>query len=166
MLPDSKDNDLGSLLTGVFQKKNWQRRMGLHQVFLFWDNVVGTEIAAHAQPKVIKGDVLWLNVSDSVWMQHLQFEKLTVLDRINDRLGGLTAKFADKSGKLLRISDLRFDISRISLVNVKPVDKIQSAKTIDNKRLAEFEQLISMINDPKVKDSIRRLWLVIEGRKK
>jgi len=166
MLSDSKDNDLGSLLTGVFQKKNWQRRMGLHQVFLFWDNVVGTEIAAHAQPKVIKGDVLWLNVSDSVWMQHLQFEKLSVLDRINDRLKGLRAKFADKSGKPLRISDLRFDISRTSLAKVKPVEKIQPAKIIDKKRLAEFEQLLAMVNDPKVKDSLRHLWLLVEGRNK
>jgi hypothetical protein len=160
MAKDNVAKDLGSLLTGVFQKKNWQRRLGLHQVFLFWDKIVETEIAAHAQPKVIKGDVLWLKVSDSVWMQHLQFEKLSLLDKVNNRLAKIAADDIDKP---LRISDIRFDISRTSLKAVVPETDSKPPPVVDAARLAEFDQLLTGVSDPKLKESMRRLWLATTG---
>ncbi|NOX25097.1 MAG: DUF721 domain-containing protein [Deltaproteobacteria bacterium] len=168
MASDRKAHDLGSLIVGVCREKNWQWRLGLHQVFLFWDEVVGAEIAAHAQPEVIKRDVLWLRVSDSVWMQQLQFEKMPVLEKINDRLAGFeTGKFADNGTKPLKISDLRFAVSRTALAAEKGLEERAPAApaVVDADRLAEFDQLIAGVSDPQVKESMRRLWLITEKRK-
>jgi hypothetical protein len=163
MAKERETHDLGSLLTGVFREKNWQWRLGLHQVFLFWDEVVGADIAAHAQPEVIRGDVLWLMVSDSVWMQQLQFEKMPILAKINDRLAGFKQ---ESNAKPLQIGDLRFAVSRNSLAPTEEdVDVKAPAAVIDADRLAEFKQLIAGISNPKVKESLRRLWLITEGRK-
>ncbi len=169
MSNDSMFTDLGSLLTGIVKKKQWQQRLGLHQVFLFWDKAVGKEIAAHAQPKVIKGTVLWLKVSDSVWAQQLQFEKLTILDEINGRLVKIgTAKFGSHEGKKIKLTDLRFDISSGPLKSIYADNgkrKVPSVPEADLDALAHFNQMIIDIEDPRIKQSMRRLWQITEARK-
>ncbi len=168
MVSNRENYDLGSLIAGVCREKNWQWRLGLHQVFLFWNEVVGTEIAAHAQPEVIKGDVLWLRVSDSVWMQQLQFEKMPILEKINDRLTIFeAAKFNNNGTKPLNISDLRFAVSRTALAaeNGREERTPAAPVVVDADRLAEFDQLIAGMGDSKVKESMRHLWLITERRK-
>jgi len=173
MARDCTTTDLGSLLATVLQKKNWQRRLGLHQVFLFWDQVVGAEVAAHAQPDVIKGDVLWLKVSDSIWMQQLQFEKQHILDRLNKRLQRLTTtnQAGDKSGdKEWRLSDLRLSLGKpVQNKSAADLGPPQSAPlppvAVDEAKLAKFNQLLTNIEDPELRESMRRLWLAVEGRK-
>ena len=172
MARDGTTTDLGSLLATVFQKKNWQRRLGLHQVFFFWDKVVGVEIAAHAQPDIIKGDVLWLKVSDSIWMQQLQFEKQNILVRLNKRLDRLAVTGPAKNNstdKDWRLSDLRFSIGKPLPIKSATDNVTEQAapvlSVVDEAKLADFNQLLTNIEDPKLQDSMRRLWLTIEGRK-
>lgn len=171
---DGTTSDLGSLLATVFQQKNWRRRFGLHQVFLFWDKEVGAEIAAHAQPDVIKGDVLWLKVSDSIWMQQLQFEKQHIINCLNKRLDKLTnlgpAGVNKGTEEGCRLSDLRFTIGRPSPAKKAPSADVMrppqvSSPVFDEAKLAEFNQLLTSIEDPKLQDSMRRLWMAVEGRK-
>ncbi len=168
MASDHEEKNLASLIADVFQKRNWQRRLGLHQVFLFWDKVIGAEIAAHAQPKVIRGDVLWLAVSDSVWIQHLQFEKMTILDKINARLAKMQPPNQADNQQNWRLNDIRFDIVNKSkaydLLAEKSKKIEKKSTTINQARLAEFDRLLEAVSEPKLKNSMRRLWLAMEGR--
>ena len=163
-----KTKDLGSILDGVVQQKSWQYRLSLHQVFLFWDKAMGKDICRHAQPDVIKGDVLWVNVSDSVWMQQLQFEKGTMLEKINRRLGKLEKKKNTQSqdSPAVKLSDIRFHLSP-----ERPEDRSSGEKqekkpliAIDPDRLARFENAIGSTVDPEIQESMKRIWLAIEGR--
>ncbi|MEW6428333.1 MAG: DUF721 domain-containing protein [Thermodesulfobacteriota bacterium] len=79
---------IGDLLASVFARRKWDRRLALHEVFSFWKQAVGREIAVHARPDVIRQDVLWVKVSDPIWMQQLHFNKQLLLDKINGRLRG------------------------------------------------------------------------------
>ena len=165
MAKSKKVAGLGSVLADVFQKRNWQRRLKLHQVFLFWDEVVGREIAFHARPCLIKGDVLWVDVSDPIWMQQLQFEKHTLLTRINQRLAGEEDAASTDNAEPLKLRDLRFQPASLkgSDKKVKSIDQ-DAAPVIDPVKLKRFEETISTLEDPELRESMRRLWLTMQAR--
>ncbi len=164
MAKSNTPSDLGSLLASVLKQKDWQRRLRLHQVFLFWDEVVGSEIARHAQPQVIKGDVLWLTVSDSIWMQQLQFERYHLLELLNARLGegGHSAGNGRGDGAALRLSDLKFKLDPSYGRRQQPV-RLQKAfvQEIDHEQFAQFSMSLNSIDDLETRESMKRLWLAM-----
>ena len=53
------------------------------RIWDIWDSVVGERISRHAQPSKIKKGVLTVKVTDSVWMQDLEFEAEGIRERLN-----------------------------------------------------------------------------------
>lgn len=160
--------DVGSLLSSVLTKKDWQRRLKLHQVFLFWDEVVGQEIARHAQPQVIKGDTLWLAVSDSIWMQQLQFERHHLLELINIRFaeaGGEQESVSTGQGKgAPRLNEIKFTLDS-SFDRRRPLKPKKAAvQEIDLNQFAQFSASLNSIEDQATRESMKRLWLVMHQR--
>ena len=56
------------------------------KLWKLWDNAVGKKIAKHARPSSIKRGVLVVKVSDSVWVQELEFRAHEIRERINRAL--------------------------------------------------------------------------------
>jgi predicted nucleic acid-binding Zn ribbon protein len=52
-----------------------------------WESAVGTRLAAHCRPVVLRGDVLEVAVDSSVWGQEVQMERLEILARLRELLG-------------------------------------------------------------------------------
>jgi hypothetical protein len=61
-------------------------------VWNVWSEVVGEIIAARAEPVRIEDGKLSVRVSDSSWMQELQFLKDEIRTRINERLRALVVR--------------------------------------------------------------------------
>jgi predicted nucleic acid-binding Zn ribbon protein len=59
---------------------------------------VGPPIADNAQPFAVKGSLLLVHVSSSVWMHQLRFLKTELLEKLNQGLGNQ------------RIADIKFKI--------------------------------------------------------
>ena len=134
------------ILRSLLVEKKWQHRINQHQVFLFWNEVVGRDIAAHAEPEVIRGSVLWIKVSDSVWMQQLHLQKMLLLERINERLRGDP------------LSDLRFHLDVHSGTpaeepQIKPRKKKNPAALPP-----ELENMIGLLDSRDMQEALRRLW--------
>lgn len=55
-------------------------------IWKLWDGVVGEKIAEHARPSSIKKKVLLIKVTDSVWLQELEFMAETIKERLNSKL--------------------------------------------------------------------------------
>ncbi len=153
---------LGEVLSGYTRRRNWQRQLGLNQVFIFWNELLAPEITAHAQPKVIRGDTLWLEVSDPVWGQQLQFETRTILKRLNGRLSAL----AGDKNENLQLRDIRFKLChgpwRRPVKGVKTEEIPQPLGPVDAARQAEFDQLTAGMEDKETRETLRRLWLIME----
>ena len=170
MAASNHTTDLGSLLTSVLTQKDWQRRLRLHQVFIFWDEVVGGEIARHAQPQVIKGDVLWLAVSDSIWMQQLQFERHHILELLNARLSAGATRSAGtprhetEAGDSPRLTDLKFTLDSSFSRRQQVKQKKSVSQEIDHDQFAQFSASLNSIDDPETRESMKRLWLVMHRR--
>jgi len=56
------------------------------RIWKVWGGVVGKKIAEHARPSSIKKGVLVVKVSDSVWLQELEFEAETIKEGLNRKL--------------------------------------------------------------------------------
>jgi hypothetical protein len=138
--------DIKGLLARVIGKKKWQRRMELHGVFRHWNEVVGPDISMRAQPAYLRGTVLWVEVSDSIWMQQLHLQKLLLLDLITRRLG--------TDG----ITDIRFRLNCKLGCATKAAPAPRQVRPVDPRKLAEFEQHLALLRDEEVKNSLRRLW--------
>lgn len=166
MVQSNHPADVGSLLTSVLTKKDWLQRLKLHQVFLFWNEVVGKEIARHAQPQVIKGDTLWLAVSDAIWMQQLQFERHHLLELINFRLAerGAQERATTGEGKdAPRLNEIKFALD--TSIGRRPAKAKRAAvREIDHEQFAQFSASLNSIEDQATRESMKRLWLVMHQR--
>ena len=143
---------INRLLDAVFEDRNWRDRIELHGVFEFWDETVGKDIAAVAQPSLIRGRVLWVKVKDSIWMQHLHLQKILLLEKIN-------ANFEHE-----KLSDIRFQL--YSSLTSPPAPEAVKTKTVlpDKKQEQEFDQLISGLGNEDLKASLKSLWVRMKTR--
>lgn len=77
-------------LSGVFgqirRSEKWGRHLSRHPVFRIWEDAVGEALARVARPVEVRGSVLWVEVSDPVWMQELDLMRDEILAKVNGRL--------------------------------------------------------------------------------
>lgn len=144
--------EIGRLLSGVAEDKKWRSKLELHRVFELWQAIVGPEIAAVAQPSLIRGHILWIKVTDSMWMQQLHLQKLLLLEKINKPL-------RDE-----KFSDIHFQLD--STLSPPPTPCIEKPKAVllDKKEEHEFDRLISSLKNEDLRESLKSLWVKMKTK--
>ncbi|OGQ96444.1 MAG: hypothetical protein A2521_08945 [Deltaproteobacteria bacterium RIFOXYD12_FULL_57_12] len=135
-----------TLLATLFKEKNWEKQLGLHAVFLFWEEVLGPELACFAQPKLIRGNVLWVRVADSIWMQQLHLQKMLLLEKINARL----AKD--------RLADIRFELDTDLGQPAPAKPAVKPVRQADPEKSRQVDQLLSTLKNQEIRDALKNLW--------
>ena len=139
---------ISALLGEMITRRKWQDRFELHEVFDFWEKSVGKEIAKHATPSKFRGKVLWVDVSDSIWMQQLQFLKTTLIDKIN------------KEFDSVQVDDIRFQLQLPSDQPPKketpPLRQVGPQPQAGD--LTKFEEFLGDVDDPELKVAMLRCW--------
>ncbi|HHK60544.1 MAG TPA: DUF721 domain-containing protein [Desulfobacterales bacterium] len=135
------------LLDAILTERKWRRQIALHQVFLFWERAVGRDIAAKTLPWCIRKGVLWVKVTDNVWLHHLHLQKRLLLDKLNARL------------KDVALNDIRFTLDHT--IAPQAGKQPQPAPT----RLAplppvpeDLTSCLATVTDPELRQQIRRAW--------
>lgn len=147
-----KITGIGSLLAAITLDRKWAKALNRHRLFAFWSEVVGKQVAAHARPKVIRGQVLHVEVTDSVWMQQLHLQKGCLLDALNRRLG--------PDG----LADIRFSLNTgAGFVEPPPIRRAPPPPP-DPAKLAVFEQFLVAIKDEGIRDCLKEIWLAQQAR--
>lgn len=143
-----KPSSLNSLLNALFKQKNWEKKLRLNQLFRFWDQVMGPEIAAQAQPVVIRGTTLWLRVRDPIWIQQLHLQKLLLLEKLNQHLDGP------------RLDDIRFQIETAQTRKSPPPprQRPKAKKELDPQVKKQGEQLVDGLKSDEIRTGLLRLW--------
>ncbi len=143
-----KPQSIGSLLDGLIARKEWTHKFKLHQVFLFWTDVVGEDVARWAKPSIIRGRILWISVIDSVWMQQLYMQKILLLEKLNERLPG--------SG----FTDLRFQVdSQLASTPPDPEKFARKGNWEPSQEEQEaFRKALDTIPDPEIRESLFKYW--------
>ena len=143
---------INRLLAAVCEHKKWRAKLELHRVFEFWNDIVGKDIAAVARPALIRGHVLWVAVTDSVWMQQLHLQKMLLLQKINRQLKDET------------FADIRFQLN--SSLAPPPEPDAGKAKPVylDKKKEQEFDRLINSLENDDLKASLKHLWVTFQTK--
>jgi predicted nucleic acid-binding Zn ribbon protein len=74
-------------LTLEKERKAWEPATLLAEIQTLWPSVVGEAISRQAVPASERGGVLTVSCSASVWAQELDLMALSILERLNGRLG-------------------------------------------------------------------------------
>jgi predicted nucleic acid-binding Zn ribbon protein len=136
---------ISTLLSGMARDQGWQLQLDRHSLFLHWNTLVDKSTCAHAQPLKIVGNVLWLEVANSAWMQQLQFQKIPLLETLNTTL------------RLSRLEDIRFTLVDHEKAKEQNKQKVRFMQPNPAAREA-FEKQIAGIEDEKIRDSLMSLW--------
>lgn len=148
-----KTTGIAALLTSLAADRKWARALNRHRLFDFWSEAVGNEVAAHARPQMIRGQILHVEVTDSVWMQQLHLQKSFLLAALNSRLG--------EDG----LEDVRFVLKSCATFAEPLPSTPRRPPAPDPVKLAGFEKFLEGINDEELRTSLKRIWLAQQGRR-
>lgn len=140
----AKPRHIGSIMDGTLRALEIDVPLKAHSIWGAWEEIVGTSVALHAQPRSIHNRILFINVSHSTWIQQLQFLKSTLIEKINSYLGEPL------------VEDIRFKLGKIS----PPIPA--SSKTapwqgedLDERTLKQIDSLVQKIDDEEVRKGLR-----------
>ncbi len=92
---------IGNILSDTYSSLRTGTDGEVARIWSLWNSAVGDNIAENSRPSSFKGTLLSINVSNSVWLQHLTFLEVELIKKINMALGG------DK------VKELRFKIGSV-----------------------------------------------------
>ena len=78
---------LGDILRNYCNRAGLSRRMNEQKLLDVWEEAVGEGVAKRTEPIRIKNRVLYLKVTNSVWMQQLQFMKELIIKKLHEKTG-------------------------------------------------------------------------------
>ena len=78
---------LKDVISAIFRDSSLPFNPDDGRIWKVWNEVVGDPIARHARPAWIKDSRLRVNVTGPIWLQELEFERETIRERLNKRLG-------------------------------------------------------------------------------
>ena len=76
------------LVPQLMKKLGLEQRLQQSQVFFLWPNIVGADIARHAQPVSLRNGILVIAVDHPVWLQELsRYHKQLILQKVWSSVG-------------------------------------------------------------------------------
>lgn len=86
--PDERDpQPLGRLAGGIARSRGWQPKIGEGTVFGAWAQIVGPDIAGHAEPTVLRDKVLHITAESTAWATQLRLIQAQILAKIAAHVG-------------------------------------------------------------------------------
>lgn len=145
---------LNNILKPIISRVGLGWRIKEYKILEEWVDIVGQDMAANTQPVKVRGGVLHVKVSNSIWMQQLQFIKEKILNKINRRLAEVFLK------------DIWFFIGEIPPKN-PPGQQEQREKKGSGERAKLVSQVIQkeiaseirQIKDPEIKELLISIYI-------
>jgi hypothetical protein len=79
---------MDALVPSVMKGLGLEKRLQESQVFYLWEQIVGADVARHAQPVSLRNSILVVAVDHPIWLQELQrFHKALLLQKVQERVG-------------------------------------------------------------------------------
>ncbi len=138
---------VASQLQPLFQKKNWHALWQVYTLSKNWAKVAGSKAAQRSKPAYMRKNVLWIQVRDSVWMQHLHSMKPQILDQVR--------RFAPE----LEVTDIRWLLRPTRPETPQqPPDRRHKARPPTPEKEKDFARIAATVEDEECRAALRRLW--------
>lgn len=87
-LADKTAASMDKLVPAVVKTLGLEQRLQQSQIFFLWPDIVGKDIACHAQPISLKNRLLIIAVDHPGWLQELsRYHKPLLLEKVRARIG-------------------------------------------------------------------------------
>jgi predicted nucleic acid-binding Zn ribbon protein len=130
------------------------RQRGLGHLVLFgeivrhWSDIAGPQLAAVTQPQSIRARVLFITVSDAIWLQQITFYQAQLLENIRSVLGDVA------------ITRLHFTLVMSSSQQpaLAPPKQEPGPVPLTAVEQQQMQASTAGIADPDLREAIRRAW--------
>lgn len=86
---DGRDpQGLSDVFSFLAEQFGWTKTLAEHEIFARWAEIVGVELATHAQPTEMRDGVLFVRCDSSAWATQLGFLRHDLIRQIQDELPG------------------------------------------------------------------------------
>ena len=141
-----KPQSIRSILENTLKSLEIDVPLKSYSILGAWNEIVGTTVATHSQPRSIRNRILFIEVAHSTWMQQLQFLKPTLLEKVNNFLGEPL------------IQDIRFKLGKMLKANPSPSKTDPWRKQdVGEETLKRIEKLIQKIEDGEVRKALKEV---------
>ncbi len=97
--PDERDpQPLGGELSKLVEREGWELMLRVRGVIARWEELVGQEVAEHADPESFVDGVLVVRTDSTAWATQLRLLTPQVLGRLNEELGPATVTALEVRG--------------------------------------------------------------------
>ncbi|NLC71162.1 MAG: DUF721 domain-containing protein [Desulfuromonadaceae bacterium] len=149
--PSARPRPVAEVVDRVLDRCGLQKRRFLFGIFASWEEIVGSRLAAHCEPLRLRGGVLEVRVDQAVWMQHLQLQKVKILEAVNRHMGEqMIRDIFWRFGALEGTGEREEELSSAHLPPLSP-------DTPDGELEGETEHLLQSLADPQLRETFRRL---------
>jgi predicted nucleic acid-binding Zn ribbon protein len=127
---------------------------GLGHLVLFgeivrhWPDIAGPQLAAVTQPESIRARVLFIMVSDAIWLQQITFYQAQLLENIRSVLGDVA------------ITRLHFTLAMSSSRQpaLAPPEQGPAPLPLTAVEAQQMQESTAGIADPDLREAVRRAW--------
>lgn len=139
-----KIDKLSVTLGKILRARGIGGRLHEYRIIEKWGQMVGTVIARHAQPHLIRGKRLTLIVDSPAWMQQLSLLKQEIIEKVNKNLGKDT---------------IQSIILKLGEITSQPVSQEKSSKSgsLSREDAAQIEACLQGIRDPDVRQALQKV---------
>jgi hypothetical protein len=143
-----KPQSIQSILEKTLKSLEIDVPLKTYSIMGAWNEIVGEPVAGHSQPRSIRNQILFIDVSHPTWMQQLQFLKPTLLSQVNAFLGESL------------IQDIRFKLGKVSpILPAPPKTPSPEQENLDKETLDRIETLLQEIDHEEVRKSLRTVLI-------
>lgn len=141
---------LAKILEECFQREGLKEKVREQKVLDAWGSLVGRGVAEVSRPLRVRNRVMHVQVTNSVWLQELQFHKKLIKEKVNG--------FAGEDF----IRDLRFILggateTRCEEENEECTEE-KRRRDITSEERGRINEEISRIHDPELKEVLFRVF--------
>jgi len=137
----------------VLGRLGLRKRIEENEVFLVWEEAVGSTVTQHCRPLSITDGILVIEAKNNVWMQELSLLRQGIIDKLNELLGWEAVR------------ELRFKVGPVEdkILPGYPEKKKEkpssSEEKVDEDTEREIRKALEGIDDPELARALRSMMV-------
>lgn len=139
---------IGEILPSILSRMGIIKGIEQGKAVVFWENIVGDDIARHAKPFKVKKGILYVEVTSSVWVHELQMMEPEIRNKIN--------KYLEKN----IINKIRFYPARSSRlfkkIDTEEIKIAPKVNKLSENQKKEIDKISSQIADEDLKEHFEK----------
>ena len=139
---------LAPVLAQALRQRGFGHLVLLARVVQYWHTIAGPQLAAVTQPESIRARVLFVTVSDAIWLQQVTFYQAQLLENMRRVLGDMPIT---RLHFMLAMSSPRQPVSTSPEAVLEPV-------LLTAVEAQQVQEDTAGIADPELREAVRRAW--------